>query len=1097
MALVKYTEPLTCEGCALLSTQCPWAAHASDASGQIVASGPACLECFSTMVIAMHPQKITWHEFRSQLQEPEKKRKFLEWKARRLGKPAPFQQSSVSSSTTAKVDWVDTHIPLTAQDINSMYSTESCAHSGLRWTDVKDGCGMIRRVVLVKTKSRVNITYSTEISKVDLKLRASQHVRPQQGSETWQALLEGLAADRPAIANAMSPSEIDKLLGAEVLTRAKNSLPVVNRASGAQVKRDLVEDMFREGLDDMSFSSESTGAHTASGSSGRDIGSFASHMDFTPLSSGSCQAALAPSMPPKRLSSPAPSWDNLDQQTSPLMQTPPGATDVSPAAPPPGQRPVARPVEPPEQKENQTQSKGRRRAGAGPSNTGKKRKLEGNDAELTVENVLAGLVQDAKSKLYHRRMRLRSLAKTASQLDIYTEEREIEILAAAIQLGPDDLRAADDATVQESITHVLTKLSGPQWPREAVIGLVRRAGLRASNTAAEFLDVCWPLAGEEFEFRPANPRLGDLIKCMGLAEKIEIMADMLIKDFVAANMKNKWEGSAALVSMSTELSSKVQSGRTTTGVSLQPLVECVCGVSAMMQTSAVSPQQFAAFEQVDSGKNNHAEVLTTFLEDPWWQKRRSTLWEYAAHESATQPLLHRICEAAKCSGADMDEHWTIVRARWEQWSSNMRPGALEQVAGALSTRLQADMQAFQREADSLVLENLELSSAATLRDQAERIRQRVDLVKRIHPQGEADLRSHTNALEQAAQKVDASDRMSKGNRMLANIVDSLSRGEDIPLHTFQSLNEEYEGCVGFSPSGDTVAQINQVVQHLCGFASEALKSEHCRLAGCLLEFLDHVTPPVSALSKESTDSVPHTVSVPTRLQWRKTCEGLHLQELMARADLTGEQRLAQIAEAVQCYERCADEAEVIASVRDSITSSVKHAREALAEQERTAWNSHLGAARQCLSVLQKCAGGKDGGSWKEGLTADSRWQDVEREAQYHLFQGKKAMEMIIHAAHQDLTKVLDSMQAQSVRVEALTGRALELDANFQEAQAASVKMAKITQMEIKFLKALEKSPKQRQEIVKERVASMGRHGLSPDDIQPLLWHKVKEAVQAG
>ena len=58
-------------------------------------------------------------------------------------------------------------------------------------------------------------------------------------------------------------------------------------------------------------------------------------------------------------------------------------------------------------------------------------------------------------------------------------------------------------------------------------------------------------------------------------------------------------------------------------------------------------------------------------------------------------------------------------------------------------------------------------------------------------------------------------------------------------------------------------------------------------------------------------------------------------------------------------------------------------------------------------------------------------------------------------------------------------------------------MAKITQMEIKFLKALEKSPKQRQEIVKERVASMGRHGLSPDDIQPLLWHTVKEAVQAG
>ena len=56
-------------------------------------------------------------------------------------------------------------------------------------------------------------------------------------------------------------------------------------------------------------------------------------------------------------------------------------------------------------------------------------------------------------------------------------------------------------------------------------------------------------------------------------------------------------------------------------------------------------------------------------------------------------------------------------------------------------------------------------------------------------------------------------------------------------------------------------------------------------------------------------------------------------------------------------------------------------------------------------------------------------------------------------------------------------------------------LAKATLLEIKFLKAMAEVPAMRSKKIKERVTSMSRHDLSPDDIQPVLWKKVMQEMK--
>ena len=126
---------------------------------------------------------------------------------------------------------------------------------------------------------------------------------------------------------------------------------------------------------------------------------------------------------------------------------------------------------------------------------------------------------------------------------------------------------------------------------------------------------------------------------------------------------------------------------------------------------------------------------------------------------------------------------------------------------------------------------------------------------------------------------------------------------------------------------------------------------------------------------------------------------------------------------------------------------------------------------------------------------DSSWEEVQREAQYHLFKhgqtSKEEVSRDIEKAHEKLSTVMTRVKAKEERIKGLSLEAVpERPEGFGKRLHEITQLAKATLLEIKFLKAMEEVPAMRSKKLKERVTSMSRHDLSPDDIQPALWKKV-------
>ena len=85
---------------------------------------------------------------------------------------------------------------------------------------------------------------------------------------------------------------------------------------------------------------------------------------------------------------------------------------------------------------------------------------------------------------------------------------------------------------------------------------------------------------------------------------------------------------------------------------------------------------------------------------------------------------------------------------------------------------------------------------------------------------------------------------------------------------------------------------------------------------------------------------------------------------------------------------------------------------------------------------------------------------------------------------------MELVTAKERRIAALSLQpAPERPAGFDTSFLDTVHTAKATLLEVKFLKAMSEAPALRSKKIKERVTSMSRHGLSPDEMQSALWKK--------
>ena len=102
----------------------------------------------------------------------------------------------------------------------------------------------------------------------------------------------------------------------------------------------------------------------------------------------------------------------------------------------------------------------------------------------------------------------------------------------------------------------------------------------------------------------------------------------------------------------------------------------------------------------------------------------------------------------------------------------------------------------------------------------------------------------------------------------------------------------------------------------------------------------------------------------------------------------------------------------------------------------------------------------------------------------------------IEKQYEQLTKGMELLAAKEQRIAALSlQQPPERPAGFNKSFRETVHIAKATLMEVKFLKAMSEAPSLRSKKIKERVTSMSRHGLSPDDVQPALWKKVTQEMK--
>ena len=231
--------------------------------------------------------------------------------------------------------------------------------------------------------------------------------------------------------------------------------------------------------------------------------------------------------------------------------------------------------------------------------------------------------------------------------------------------------------------------------------------------------------------------------------------------------------------------------------------------------------------------------------------------------------------------------------------------------------------------------------------------------------------------------------------------------------------------------------------------------------------------------------------------WTKTAKGLELHEAL-QANTEGDIRITALAEKMESLRD--QSGEVLESFRDFLGARVQEAREEIVSKEKGEWDRIVADAQGHLAALASKAGGKLEGSWKAELSEESSWEDVLREGQYHLFRhdqtSEEDMSHDIERTNGKLTKAMELLAAREKRITGLSSEAAPIrPEGFNKQIKDATQLAKATLFEIKFLKAMSEVPSLRSKKIKERVTSMSRHGLSPDDIQPALWKKVTQEMK--
>ena len=130
------------------------------------------------------------------------------------------------------------------------------------------------------------------------------------------------------------------------------------------------------------------------------------------------------------------------------------------------------------------------------------------------------------------------------------------------------------------------------------------------------MKVCWPFVSADTPtqaFDPMEPRLCHSAAHVSMEKKIEAFENLVVKDFMAIVLSKKQAGMPTLAAMGTAFQTYYSGASEDNAKRCKELLRCVLAISALAQQTAVTPDQFDAFEALDQGKLSFAPSLQPCL----------------------------------------------------------------------------------------------------------------------------------------------------------------------------------------------------------------------------------------------------------------------------------------------------------------------------------------------------------------------------------------------------------------------------------------------------------------------------------------------------
>jgi len=1086
-AMVPYEAPIACVACGKSSAEeSNWGQYVAsyNNTGQLVRrrpAGDACGQCKDTAWIVWGTKAA--ENLRGLKNNERDRASFMEWTARRLGLREPsFNRQGINDVLTIGTRWEQGCVPLDITTFQAKFGRQPKHVPGVRVETVRNANGFPTEVVLVGDGQppRLVMYCQGESQLHEHHLLSSNHVNKAQAQEAWQKVMDKVLKSRPT-ATPPTMQELAAMTGTP-MPEAGGSFGITGGPAGSRAASHATSST------PVISTTPQLNSSSSSPDALREVLEDGGEMDDVP-EERPAQELLA-----------------IDDGPTPMPETKPKRRLSTKCSDP---SILERP------------SKRGRKSGAGNS--------PGTAVEFTVYNVLAGLhvKPTAKTLLYHRRLQLTALKKTADAMKIMAEEARLTSLGAAERLQPSEVSKISDQDLRDIMPAVLREVPASCLPRVTMLGLTRRSALHAIQgfRAKQLLECCWPWSNLARQFDPMEARLCDTPDWSDflVTDKVQWATDLLLRDGVAVWLKYHGEQAlTCLIALASMLQDLMQGRLAPSQVAppedapdtskqlLKDVMSTLLAITAAIQTTPCTADQLDALASLSANKVGAAQDLAALLEEPWWAERLSVVWRTAAAESQAHPMLSRIAhvfksEATMASKATEDA-WNLLQTRTTRWAQDLRQGAMRDLFVALRKHVQGTLES------ALAVPTAERQKPWL--DSTEKLRSRLSWLQGILADGhlaasqvgteaevtawQINLTSQLEAVSSALQHGTANFRLNKGLQLASN----LSGDADLSVGLEQQLMEAFAECQGLSIPPAAYQPIHKVLLALEGSSSDCTIGR-AKLALALLELLQSsASANLSALADSQAAPAPSDSDLmpgadvlrESQNRWNKTLLGLQLVELSETkpdGQVKLEERL-RIDKLVSEFASCT--MDVFGGRGSECQEACDDIQTWLSEMRQQLIDMAEDDAKEAATALEDRAGGAPHGeSWKGSLPEDCNWETLQRDGAYHLLPATETKYWI--TIEPLCEKAVSAMQLlMRLCDEANTETPSE---TYQRLEAA-VKLARATATEAYLLDLfLSDRTSRRGTKCQQRIASMAKHGMSEDMVHPLLMSRAKEAAAAG